>query len=226
MKMIKSITIIILLSFAQLQAYEKLPDVLTVKNVVRNMQEAFLRIKTYKANFKIKITQGKIKKEQRGVVKYKIPGQIIFLFSRPADQIIYSDGQILKIYLPDLKVVGEQKLESKNKDLMFVNSKNSYYQLVKQYNFSIDPETKNYKGQKIYILHLTQKNVYSGFEIIDLWVSENWFILKAVGKTREGKTVAVSFSNIKINDVLTDHEFEFDLPVDVQTVVNPLYSDK
>jgi outer membrane lipoprotein-sorting protein len=206
-------------------APENLPDVMTVKKLVRNMQDTFARVKTYKCGFKITVEKNKSKETQNGTVKYKSPDRIIFLFDEPKDQIIYCDSSVLKVYLPDLRVVGEQKLESPNQDLMFINSRNSFYQLTKQYNFYF-PENyfKTMDGEKIYILHLTQKNVYSGFKNIDLWVSTHWYILRAIGTTREGRKITISFHDIQINENMTDNEFDFDLPVDIQTIYNPFYS--
>jgi outer membrane lipoprotein-sorting protein len=203
----------------------RLPDVLTVKKVVRSMQEAFGGVETYVAGFKISVeTAAGSKEAMAGTVKYKRPGRIIFLFDRPEGQLIYSDGQVMRIYLPELRVVGEQKLHGQSQDIMFINSKTSFYQLTRQYNFTFPKESvKTVNGRRIVVLHLTQKNVYAGFKAIDLWVDGKWMIVKAVGRTRENKLITVNFFDIKVNHLITDNEFMFDLPVDVQTIYDPLY---
>ena len=203
----------------------KLPDVLTVKKVVRSMQETFNGVETYAAKFKISVEAASGHEDNmEGTVKYKRPGRIIFQFEKPEGQLIYSDGQIMKIYLPALRVVGEQKLNGQNQDIMFINSKMSFYQLTRQYNFAFPNEyRKTVGGKQIIVLHLTQKNVYAGFKAIDLWVDTKWMIVKAVGRTRENKLVTINFFDIKVNHLITDNEFMFDLPVDVQTIYDPLF---
>jgi len=47
MNRLKGFIVFLLFLVLPVEAYEKLPDVLTVKKVVKNMQEAFLRVKTY-----------------------------------------------------------------------------------------------------------------------------------------------------------------------------------
>lgn len=208
-----------------LTAVQDLPDVLTVKKAVKHMQETFVSVKTYRAQFKIRVEEGKQKRTMEGEMKYQTPSRIIFFFENPKEQIIYSDGRILKIYLPALKVVGEQKLEEKDQDLMFINSKTSFYQLTRQYNFFFPEEyIRQKEGQKFYILHLKQKNVYSGFKTIDLWVTEDWMIVKVQGITRDGKKITVNFFDIEINRDMTENEFDFNLPVDVQTIYNPIFT--
>lgn len=207
-------------------APQALPDVVSVKKIIKNMQVSSGKTSTYKSKFKIVTEKGSGQQTWSGETKYKSPGTIIFLFDNPKDQVIFSDGNILKIYLPELRVVGEQKLNVQNQDLLFINSKTSFYQLQRQYNFFL-PENyvKTVSGQKIYILALKRKNVNAGFKSIDLWVSaDDWLIMKAVGKTREDRTVTMNFYDIEINPKITENEFEFSLPVDVQTIYDPLYT--
>lgn len=206
---------------------QALPNVLSVKKVVKNMQDSFAKMSTFKSRFKITTERGTSKPiVWEGEVKYKSPQTIIFLFETPKDQLIFSDGKILKIYVPELRVIGEQKLNMQNQDVMFINSKTSFYQLQRQYNFFLaDNPVRTVSGQKVVILNLKRKNVNSGFKSIDLWISmDDWLIMKAVAKTREDKTVTMNFHDIDINPKITENEFLFNLPVDIQTIHDPLYS--
>jgi outer membrane lipoprotein-sorting protein len=206
-------------------AQQKFGDIMSVKKVLKNVQDQFSKTKSYKAKFKIQVEREKRQETLLGTVKYRSPGRIIFLFDQPEGQLVYTDGQVLRIYLPELRVVGEQKLVQQSQDIMFINSRTSFYQLTRQYNISFPKEAVKTVGkEKFYILHLTQKNVYSGFRTLDLWVSPEWMIIKAVGKARDNKTITMTFRDIEVNGILTDAEFEFNLPVDVQTIYDPLYT--
>ncbi|GEM_PF-3186428 len=208
-------------------APQALPTVLTVKKVVKNMQDSFSGMSSYKSGFKITADRGKNKSVVwNGEMKYKAPSSIIFLFDNPKDQLIYSDGNVLKIYVPELRVIGEQKLNVQSQDILFINSKTSFYQLQRQYNFFLgDQPIKTVAGQKIVVLNLKRKNVNAGFKSIDLWVSmDDWLIMKAVATTREDRNMTMNFFDIEVNPKITENEFEFNLPVDVQTIQDPLYS--
>jgi len=199
---------------------------LTVKKVIRNIQDSFDAINTYRAKFDIVVEEGSKKTFMKGSVKYKKPETMILIFDQPEGQIIYSDGRRMRIYIPYLHVVAEQRLtvDSAGEDVILAGTKSSFNQMLKQYNFSFSKEEiKTSGGRKYYVLRLVQKNVYSGFKTIELWISEKWFIIKAKGTTREGRVVTISFSNIEVNTPINDAEFTFTLPLDSQTVYDPFY---
>jgi outer membrane lipoprotein-sorting protein len=202
----------------------RIPNVLTVKKITRNIQDAFDGIQTYKADFRIAVEEGSRKSTMKGEVRYQKPERVLFSFDEPEGQMIYSDGRVMRIYLPDLRVVAEQRMGAVGQEVMFAGSRSSFYQLLRQYHFAYNEgDVRKVDGRKYHILHLTQKNVYSGFRTIELWVSENWLIVKAVGKTREGRSVTATFSDIRLNAPMTENEFSFSLPVDVQTLYDPLF---
>ena len=53
--------------------------------------------------------------------------------------------------------------------------------------------------------------------------SKYWLITKAEATAINGDEIYIVFSDIIINRKITDHEFEFSLPVNTQTIKNPLF---
>ncbi len=217
------LVLIILLNIITIKAQDFLPKITTVNDVINNMVKKFNSIRTYRAKFKIvKEIEGN-KTISKGEIKYQMPDTFIMIFSKPENQIIYSDGKILKIYIPALNVVAQQKL-GKYRSSLFVEGKTSLYYLRSKYNFAFEKSNKPVMigDTPVYILLLTQKETTAGFKTIKLYVSKYWLIIKAVGTTLSGNKISISFYNIALNSKITEHEFEFSLPVNTQTIIDPL----
>lgn len=206
---------------------EALPKITTVKEIIDNISEKFDKIRTFTSRFHIKTVSEGIEKESYGEIKYRKPDTFIMLFDNPKDQIIYTDGKVLKIYVPELNVVGEQKLESQYRSTFFISDRTSLYYLRSKYQFSFFDSNKPVMigDSPYYILLLEPRERVSEFKRIKLWVSKYWLIVKAEAETISGNTVSISFSKINLNRKLTDNEFEFNLPVNTQTIINPLLFD-
>ncbi len=196
----------------------------TIKKILNNMVDKYEKIKTYRANFYIKSTIDKVESRSKGEIKYRTPNTFIMLFENPKDQIIFSDGRILKLYVPQLNVLGEQSLKDYRPGFL-ISGKTSLYYLRNRFSFSFyksnKPEMIN--NSPYYVLLLTQKEVTVGFKTIILYISKYWIITKAKATTLNGNELTIQFSNIIINRKITDHEFEFNLPVNTQTIKNPLF---
>ncbi len=145
------------------------------------------------------------------------------LFKKPTDQLIFSDGKTLKMYTPELNVLGEQSLEHYRPGFL-MNSKSSLYYLKNKYDISFYKSNKpaTINNVTYYILELEQKDVTAGFKKIILYVSQFWLIEKAEATTLSGNQLTIIFKDIVLNSKLTDNEFEFNLPVNTQTIKNPL----
>jgi len=223
------ISLILICMFANilLSEDEALPKITTVKEIIDNISEKFDKIRTFTSRFHIKTVSEGIEKESYGEIKYRKPDTFIMLFDNPKDQIIYTDGKVLKIYVPELNVVGEQKLESQYRSTFFISDRTSLYYLRSKYQFSFFDSNKPVMigDSPYYILLLEPRERVSEFKRIKLWVSKYWLIVKAEAETISGNTVSISFSKINLNRKLTDNEFEFNLPVNTQTIINPLLFD-
>lgn len=198
--------------------------IVTIKEILNNMVGKYEKIKTYKAYFNIRQTIDKVESWSKGEIKYRTPDTFIMIFKHPKDQMIFSDGKTLKLYIPQLNVLGEQSLEDYRPGFL-ISGKTSLYFLRNKFNFSFyksnKPEIIN--DAPYYVLLLSQKEVTAGFKTIILYVSKYWIITKAKAITISGDEIVIRFSNITINRKITDYEFKFNLPVNTQTIKNPLF---
>lgn len=195
----------------------------SIKDILHNMIEKYDAIKTYKAKFHIKTIIDNKEENSFGEIKYEYPDRFIMTYDNPKDQIIYSDGKILKIYVPKLNILGLQNLEHYRPGIL-LNGKTSLFYLQNKYNFSFYKSNKPIMigDMAYYVLLLEQKDVTAGFKSIILYISQYWVIVKAEATTLNGNKINISFNNIRVNTKITDNEFEFSLPVNTQTVKNPL----
>lgn len=196
----------------------------TIKEIINNMTEKYEKIKTYRADFYIKSITDKAESMSYGTIKYRAPDTFIMIFKNPKDQIIFSDGNTLKLYIPELKVLGEQSLAQYRPGFL-ISGKTSLYYLRNKFNFSFyksnKPEIIN--DMPYHVLLLTQKEVTAGFKTIILYVSQHWIITKIKATTLNGNEIEMRFGDIIINKTISDHEFEFNLPINTQTIKNPLF---
>ncbi len=222
MRFIKVLLILIIFALSA-HAKDEPIKITTIKEIMKNMIEKYNKIKYYKGNFYIKSTIDNVESWSKGSIKYRMPDTFIMNFTRPNDQIIFSDGKVLKMYIPHLNVLGEQNLEHYRPGFL-ISSKSSLYYLKNKFSFAFNKSNKPemINNMPYYVLKLTQKEVTAGFKTIILYVSQYWLITKAEATTINGDKISIRFSNITINRKVTDYELEFNLPVNTQTIKNPL----
>lgn len=198
-------------------------QITTIKDIVKNMVDKYETIRTYAARFTIRSKIESVESVSRGTVRYRAPDNFIMVYSEPQDQIIFSDGKVLKIYVPELNILGEQDLEH-YKPGFLISGKTSLFYLRNKYHISFHKSNKPalIGGTPHFVLLLEQKDVTAGFKKIILYVNQHWVIVKAEGTTLNENSVSISFSDIVLNSRITDEEFNFNLPVNTQTIKNPL----
>ncbi len=194
-------------------------DIVSVNDIKQRMSEMFESIQDYTADFEW--INGDV--QYRGTIKYKKPDRILLNFEEPQDQKIVSNGQMLYIYIPYLKVVVQQMLtEDTESEILMTGTETGLSKLLDEYSFSfydsslLQPFGKN----RAYHLRLAQKTPKVGFKKMDIWVAQNGLLLKSNGKSPNGVEVSLVFSNIELNTELPDYIFEFDVPADAQIIRN------
>ena len=202
-------------------------NIVSVNDIKNRMVETFESINDYTADFEW--INGDV--HYFGTIQYKNPDKILLNFENPEDQQIISDGNLLFIYIPYLKVVVQQSLtEETESDILTTTTEEGLSKLFNEYSFSFfDSSTPlPFRNTLAYHLKLTQKTPKVGFKTMDIWISEDGYILQSNGKSPNGLNVSLIFSNIKINTELPDYIFEFEVPADAQIIRNIIvpFSDK
>jgi len=214
--------IIIILFNSQLKAYQD--NFVTVSDIVKKIKFKFKELKSYQAEFKIISEKMGEEKHQKGEVKYQAPDKFLLNFHKPYGQKIIAKDHKMWIYIPTMNVVAEQDLDSKS-GLILTGSKSGLDRLFSKFHYQFASKTQPEKqkdGSKKYTLLLKQRESRNGFRTIKLWVSEEFLITKAQGKTSSRKEIEISFSKIKTNLQFKTGLFTFDIPSKARVIKNPM----
>jgi outer membrane lipoprotein carrier protein len=207
----------------------KIFEFTTVSDVVKKVRKKFSDMESYQADFKIVSEKLGNKAFKNGRITYKANDKMLIEFINPSGQRIVSDGKRMWVYIPSMNVVAEQDLKSDSGSLFSSATGTGLKRLFAKYHYKFasknQPE-KQSDGSMQYTLFLKQRESRSGFRTIKLWVSEDFFIKKAVGESSTGKMLEINFSNIKTNLGLSNGMFQFDIPSQARIIKNPLISEE
>lgn len=198
---------------------EKEIKIINVNDIKKLIAGKFAEINDYTADFEW--VNGDA--HYNGKIKYKKPSKILLEFQSPENQKIVSNGTVLYIYIPQLKVVIQQSLaESVESEILTTTTQGGMKRLFDEYYFSFYDvsTTEEFMGIPAYHLKLQQKSPKVGFKNMDIWVSTDGLILQSNGISTNGLKVSLTFKNIKINTELPDYIFEFEVPSDAQIIRN------
>ena len=184
---------------------------------------------------------------RRGELYFKKPSFLkiqYFKSDLTKSDSIYSDGKTLYVYMKKRELVLEEDLShfSPDKDSEFSSRKkiNSYLvhvnDLIQHYNFNFvksknkqiilsRQEAKNYRVNTsddftAYHLSLTPKDLSTGRDNMELWVSSDGEIIRVKNKSFNGKVLEFLFFGIKYDQELAKNFFDFVPPVKVQIINN------
>lgn len=200
-------------------------------DVARTMQSKFKSLKAYQADFSLSIKDLNKTRVSSGVATYGEGGKLNFTFSQPAGDMIVSNGQTLFVYVSRLKAVGKQPLKTKDKDgksLYSAGTAEGLSNLFRRYHYRFDkPEQpREVEGGKYFILDLKEKEITGGYDKITLFVHpETYLIQKMRATSPSGRSVELTFSNIRLNPQIDPKLFQFKDPDNVKIVDNPLTTE-
>jgi len=203
-------------------------EFVTVSDVVKKVKKKFGETGTYQASFSILTEKMGKKKRQSGIVKYKSSNRLLILFTSPQGQKIISNGKMMWLYIPSMNIVAEQDLRY-DSGIFSSGTKDGLNRLFSKYHYrfaSSDQPEKMKDGTKLYTMLLSQKESRSGYRKMKLWISEDYFIVRAVGETSTGKKVDIKFSNIKTGISLPNGIFKMDIPARARVIKNPMISEE
>jgi len=193
----------------------------SVNDVKKLMEQTFDAMEDYTA----RLTWVNGKAEYYGTIQYKKANRFRIDFEEPEDQVIVSNGELLYIYIPYLKVVIQQSLtEATESSILATTSQAGYAKLFDDYSFSFSGSSglQPFRETRAYHLKLYQKRSQVGFKSMDLWISEDGYILQSAGVSPNGAEVRLAFSGIEVNQELPDYIFEFEVPADAQIMRNTI----
>lgn len=225
--MSKLIYSIITLLFSASLASAAEPNELDV--ILKKIDEKQKTVEAMKGSFIQRKSLSLLQNElvSKGLMYFKRPQKMMWEYREPEKNIMIVNGNIVWLYLPELKEATRFDLSQKADikrifEKMAVGMGQSPDELKKDYDVSLLKKVK--KGEKnLYVLELIPRDkAISGlFKKIHLWFSDDGLLYKTELFEKNNDTTIVEFQKLEINKSIPDSLFEFKPPKDVK-VLDPL----
>lgn len=170
-----------------------------------------------------------------GTLYYRRPNLVRIDFTEPEDQVLVSDGETLKVYIPEYNVVLHQELRgSGGTEVTGLASADGLKLMQEHYSIAYldspdpvplnspeDPEEESDgsdgpdvsgDGEMVTKLRLTWRSTSEGFRQLTLSVTDDQLIRRIVGVTPNYEEIQFDFLDIKLNQNIPTARFDYEAP--------------
>jgi len=199
-------------------------EILTADLFMRQLSARYSEIQDYEAE----LTVTSERKTMVGIVVYKAPTLMRVDFSEPAEQVIVYNGDMLTVYVPELRAKLTQQTGTTNTTAtasgeglrMLTRSYSVVYESV-----PVPTPLPGAEDELVIRLVLSRLTVAEGFRTITLSVdAENMLIRRMDGETLAGDLISYDYKNTRVNQGINDTRFLYDSPASANTYNNFLFS--
>jgi outer membrane lipoprotein-sorting protein len=221
-----SLFFLLILNFGLLYGQE----IITAGKYMEQVSETYGFIRDYEANIAIRSGGN----DMTGAISHLSPSFLRIDFTRPADQVIVFNGELLTIYLPEFRAVLNQTINQSRRPVAQSASMASAQGLtmlsrnyVPSFVTGPNPEQLDSNSQeKVVKLRLTRKSVSEGFREIILSINPDTKLIRRIeGRTVEGSEVRFDFTNVRVNQGIPEQRFIYDSPASANMYNNFLFRD-
>jgi len=204
-------------------------EIITAERYLEMVSERYGSIRDYEAH--IVIHSGS--SEMIGNVSYLAPSFLRIDFSRPADQVIVFNGELLTVYLPEYRTVLNQNITPGRRSASGAGlaSAQGLALLRRNYvaSFVTGPDPVALQGspqEEVVKLRLARRNISEGFREIILSISPVAKTIRRIeGRTIADNLVQFDFTNIKTNLGIPEMRFIYDSPASANVYNNFLFRE-
>lgn len=203
-------------------------EIITAERYLEMVSENYGSIRDYEASITIRSGGS----DMIGSVSYLSPCFLRIDFTRPAEQVIVYNGDVLIIYLPEYRSVLNQNINRRpGSSGVGIASAQGLSLLRRNYVSSFvtgpNPEPLDgTSGERVIKLRLTRRSVSEGFREIILNINPDTKLIRRI----EGRTIGESelrfdFTNIRTNLGIPEARFAYDTPPSANMYNNFLFRD-
>jgi len=203
-------------------------EIITAENYLQMVSETYTNIRDYEAA----VTLRSGSTDMVGRASYLQPCFMRIDFTRPADQVIVFNGDVLIIYLPEYRAVLNQDIKRKpGASGVGVASAQGLSLLRRNYVSSFvtgpNPEPLDAgSGERVVKLRLTRRTASEGFREIILSINPTTKLIRRVeGRTIGESELRLDFTNIRTNIGIPEARFAYDTPPSANMYNNFLFRD-
>ena len=201
--------------------------IVTASDYFKSVSDYYATLKDYEASVEIVAD----KQEMMGIVSYKKPDLLKIEFSKPQDQVIVFNGEMLTIYLPGSSSVLQQSVQSDKSNAVSMATSQGLSLLRRYYviAYEVGQEPlplENGSNEQVIKLKLSRRNTSEAFQTIKIAINcETNLIRRIEALTPKGETYSFNFLDYKINQDITDQRFIYDPPSSANNYNNFLFSE-
>ena len=207
-------------------------EIVTADGYLRTVSEKYGGIRDYEAQVVIRSGSS----EMMGNLSYRDPFFLRIDFTKPSDQVLVFNGELLSVYIPELRAVLNQIVAPVRRSSTMAGGASlasaQGLQLLRQGYvpaFLTGPEPvplDDRDRENVIKLRLTRRLASEGFREIILSVNpENLLIRRIEGRTIADVLVRFDFLNIRTNLGIPEQRFIYDSPASANMYNNFLFRD-
>lgn len=199
---------------------EELPP---IDDIVQKLQHAYEKTEDFKANFLQETTIKSIKKTEieEGSVFFKNPKNMLWNYTKPRAKKLVINRHTAWLYLPQEKVAYWQKSDNIFQSKALIKFLSGLGKLKDDFAITYaEPKALDKNGNYLLLLIPLEKNTILNPIQINVDKSK-FYILQVNFDDTLGNSTSIKFSNIFINNGLTDKMFQFQPPAGVEIFKMP-----
>jgi outer membrane lipoprotein-sorting protein len=205
-------------------------EIVTAERYLEMVSERYGTIRDYEAN--IVIHSGS--NEMFGVVNHLAPSFLRIDFTKPMDQVIVFNGELLTVYLPEYRVTLNQNInQTRRPGASGAGLASAQGLILLRRNYTPvyvtgpDPVPLDASSnERVVKLRLSRRFVSEGFREIIISINPDTMLIRRLeGRTIADVLVQFTFSNVKINQGIPEQRFIYDSPASANNINNFLFRD-
>jgi len=205
-------------------------EIITAESYLNTVSERYGGIRDYEARIAIRSGNS----EMQGNVSYLSPSFLRIDFTRPAEQVIVFNGELLTVYLPEYRAVLNQTITPSRRSAAggaSMASAQGLSLLKRNYvaSFVTGPNPvrlDDNNQEEVVKIRLARRSISEGFREIILSVSPVSKLIRRIeGLTIAGVNVRFDFTNIRTNVGIPELRFVYDSPGSAYMYNNFLFRD-
>lgn len=216
---------IIIATFLSLTAGAQ--GIVTAGNFFKEVSDYYATLKDYEVSMDIEAG----KTTMTSLTSFKAPNLLRMDFSKPKEQTIVFNGDMLTIYLPKSGAILEQAIaqDATNKAALATRQGlqllSRYYTVAYETGPAAEPLDKASRESVIKLI-LTRKSSLESFTTIKLAINPKTKLIRRLqATTGKGEIFTFDYFDYKLNTGISDQRFLYDAPTNANNFSNFLFSD-
>jgi outer membrane lipoprotein-sorting protein len=204
-------------------------EIITAERYLETVSDRYGGIRDYEAGVAIRSGNS----EMFGNISYLSPVFLRIDFTRPADQVIVFNGDLLTVYLPEYRAVLNQNITQSRRPAAGASMATAQGLVLLRRNYvpsfvtGPDPVPLDSSSpEQVVKLRLARRNISEGFRELILSINPATRLIRRIeGRTIAGGQVQFDFTNIRTNLGIPELRFIYDSPASAYVYNNFLFRD-